>query len=134
MLSNFQPAALTRSNTRNRLSGEREIDFAIAAESTSCEFRLPTDSAAVARSRRRCSRNGGAEASSATSSSRRCAGVINFTPSNGISCSNNLERKNAAPLGNGVTTATLSLLSSDASPASWNQGKRSLSQASANDE
>jgi hypothetical protein len=60
--------------------------------------------------------------------------VTNFTPSRGISCSNNFERRNAAPLGNGVATTTVSLFVSDASPTSLNHGRRTLSQALANEE
>jgi hypothetical protein len=116
------------------LSGEREIDFAIAARSTSAEIRLVADSATMARSKRRCSRNGSDEASSASSSSRRRGGAINFTPSSGISYSNNFDRRNAAPLGNGVATATVSLFFSDASLTSLNHGNRTLSQVPVKEE
>ena len=111
-------------------SGAIEIDLAIAARSTSWEF---TDSAAIARSKRRCSRNGSASPRSARSSSRSCGGVMNLTPSNGIESSSSFERKKTAVLGNGVTTATSSSFWIDASATRSNQGKRTFSHAAGND-
>ena len=91
------------------------------------------DSAADARSKRRCSRNGNPWTVSARRSSRRRGGVKNLTPRREIPCSPRRVRKKRAQLGDGVTTATGSGAAIDASETRLNHGRSTSCRAAGNE-